>query len=334
MSSPLERYSAIVDRRATARFLLARSVAVDRFDQLSLPEMWDLHDGSMDEHRRMVKEGSRPEVRACSLMDLKRSIAFKLFEECCFCEHECRVDRRRKRGRCGVLEPRIASEFMHMGEEDPLVPSYTVFFAGCDLRCVFCQNYDISTRPDRGHEVPAAEMAARFGDVLKAGGKNINWVGGDPTPSLHYVLDVLAHAEVSIAQIWNSNMYLSEKAMSLLDGTMDIYLADLKYGNDTCAQRLSGVRDYMRIVTRNHLLAASLCEIIVRHLMLPGHLDCCTVPALDWLAGNMPGALVNIMAQYRPEHRAAEFPELRGRLSRTDYRFAVEHAVRSGIRLI
>jgi putative pyruvate formate lyase activating enzyme len=122
--------------------------------------------------------------------------------------------------------------------------------------------------------------------------------------------------------------------MSLLDGVVDLYLTDLKYGNDDCARRLSGVRDYTRIVFRNHLLAASQCEVIVRHLMLPGHLECCTLPVLDWLSDHLPGAPVNIMAQYHPEHRAAEFPELKGRLSRSDHRAAVEHARRIGLDVI
>lgn len=334
MSSPLERYRAIVDQRSNARYLLARSVEVGPAERLTLPQMWEAHDEGMREYRRLVEADAAPQPRRGSLMDLKWRIASELFTACCFCEHNCQVDRRRSGGRCGVLEPRIASQFMHLGEEEPLVPSFTVFFAGCNLRCAFCQNYDISTRPDRGQEVPVPAMAARLETVLKAGGRNVNWVGGDPTPNLPYVLEVLTRAEANIAQVWNSNMYLSEKAMSLLDGAVDVYLTDLKFGNDACAERLSGVRDYMRIVTRNHLLAVSQCEVIVRHLMLPGHLDCCTVPVLDWLAGHLPDAVVNVMAQFRPEHRADEFPELRTRLSGSDYRRAVEHARRIGLELI
>lgn len=333
MSSSLGRYADIVAGRASARYLLARSVPVERCPGL-LPRMWELHDRGMEEYRRLAEAESTSEPTTYSLLDLKARIARELFTTCCFCEHDCQVDRRTKRGRCGVRAPRIASRFFHLGEEEPLVPSYTVFFAGCNLLCAFCQNYDISTSPEVGEEVPAGELAAQFDSVLGRGSRNINWVGGDPTPNLHYVLEVLSLAGASIAQIWNSNMYLSERAMSLLDGAVDIYLTDLKYGNDTCAERLSGVKDYWRTVTRNHLLAAAQCEVIVRHLMLPGHLECCTMPALDWLAEHMPGTLVNIMAQYRPEHRAAEFPELRKRLSRSDHRAAVEHARKIGLELI
>lgn len=333
MSSSLGRYADIVSGRASARYLLARSVPVERCPG-PLPRMWELHDRGTEEYRRLAEADSASRPTAPSLLDLKARIARELFTACCFCEHDCQVDRRTERGRCGVRAPRIASRFFHLGEEEPLVPSYTVFFAGCNLLCAFCQNYDISTSPEAGKEVPAGELAAQFDSVLGRGGRNVNWVGGDPTPNLHYVLEVLSLAEASIAQVWNSNMYLSERAMSLLNGAVDIYLTDLKYGNDTCAERLSGVKDYWRIVTRNHLLAASQCEVLVRHLMLPGHLECCTMPVLDWLAEHMPGAPVNIMAQYRPEHRAAEFPELRKRLSRSDHRAAVEHARKIGLELI
>lgn len=334
MGSPLERYTDIIRGRARARYLLARSVPVELLPELSLARMWELHHRGVEEYRHLVKSDGVPKPATPCLLDLKLRIARELFTACCFCEHDCQVDRRTERGRCGVRAPRIASRFFHMGEEEPLVPSYTVFFAGCNLLCVFCQNYDISTDPEAGEEVQAGELAAQFDTVLGRGGKNINWVGGDPTPNLHYVLEVLGQAGANIAQVWNSNMYLTERAMSLLDGVVDIYLADLKYGNDACAERLSGVKDYWRIVTRNHLLAAAQCEVIVRHLMLPGHLECCTLPLLDWLAGHLPDAPVNIMAQYRPEHRAAEFPELRTRLPRSDLRAAVEHARRLGLHLI
>ncbi len=339
MSYHLERYQEILDGRTYARYLLAGSVTIDGAGDPSLAEMWKVHEGKMGVYRDLVAANAGPRAVGHSILDLKRRIAEELLKECCFCELDCRVDRSKGiRGRCGVLEPRVASHFVHMGEEEPLVPSYTIFFAGCNIQCVFCQNYDISTQADCGRKIPAEEMALQIDRVAKEvrgrRAKNANWVGGDPTPDLHYVLAVLCHARANIAQVWNSNMYLSEKAMTLLDGTIDIYLTDLKYGNDACALRLSGCKDYLRIVTRNHLLAAGQCEVIVRHLMLPGHLECCTLPVLDWLAEHMPTASVNIMAQYHPEHKARDHPELRGRVSREDYEAAVDHACRKGLQLL
>jgi putative pyruvate formate lyase activating enzyme len=347
MSPALERYRAIVEGRSNARYLLTRSVAMGADAGPSLSERWKAHDGKMGEYRDLVTTNASPRTMENSLLDLKKGIADELLKACCFCEHDCRVDRGKGiKGRCGVLEPRVASQFVHMGEEEPLVPSYTIFFSGCNMQCVFCQNYDISTRLDCGSKIPAEDMALHIEGMAERRGegrtsivrelriRNVNWVGGDPTPNLPYFLEVLGHSLANLAQVWNSNMYMSEKAMALLDGTVDVYLTDLKYGNDACALRLSGTGDYMRIVTRNHLLAVQQCEVIVRHLMLPGHLECCTLPALDWLADHMPTAVVNVMAQYHPEHRAGEYPELRGQVSRRDHEAAVDHARRKGLQLI
>ncbi len=164
--------------------------------------------------------------------------------------------------------------------------------------------------------------------------RNVNWVGGEPAPDLAYVLATLLHSNCNIPQVWNSNMYMTEESMRLLDGTMDVFLSDFKFGNDDCAKRLCGVDNYFEVVSRNHLLATKQSEVIVRHLVLPGHLECCTKPILKWLAENLPQADVNVMGQYRPEHRAAEYPELAKGLSRREFEEAFRFAVDLGLSLI
>ncbi len=344
-ASPLGRYEDIVHGISPARYLIARSIPIDFQDSLPLSERWGIHDRKMEGFRDAVRRGSAPRIVRPNLMDLKRSIAKDLVRECSLCEHRCGTDRSVSPGRCGVTETRISSQFVHMGEEEPLVPSYTVFFSGCNLGCVFCQNYDISTSPETGRSYPAPEMAAQLRRLVRPLDtapdvrgqrdiRNVNWVGGDPTPHLPYVLDVLSRSDANIAQVWNSNMYLTERAMTLLDGCMDIYLTDLKFGNDACALRLSGAPCYMRTVARNHLLAAAQGEVIVRHLMLPGHLHCCTLPVVEWLADHMPGAVVNIMAQYHPAHQAWGYPELRDTISLREHREVLEMAKSKGLELI
>lgn len=330
----LERYSRIIDGQATARYLLSRSVSVEMPNSLTLTELWDIHHGAMEEYRARVADDAPISMAEPNLMDLKTRIASELMKACCLCEHRCMVDRTEGIGRCGVRGPRIASHFMHLGEEEVLVPSYTFFFAGCNLKCVFCQNYDISTRPGAGREVPVQDLSAWLRRASSSGARNINWVGGDPTPDIHFIMEVLRRVQVNIAQVWNSNMYLTEEAMSLLNGTMDIYLTDFKFGNDACALRLCGARDYLRVVSRNHLIAASRGEVIVRHLLLPGHLKCCTLPILDWLTEHMPSTPINIMEQYHPEHLAQVFPELRRRPSPDDYRQALLYARSKGLHLL
>jgi len=124
---------------------------------------------------------------------------------------------------------------------------------------------------------------------------------------------------------------MSEESMRLLDGAVDVFLSDLKYGNDDCARRYSKVDDYFRVVTRNHKLGAKYADLLVRHLMLPGHLECCTIPALEWLAKNVPDAALNIMDQYRPMHLAFEHPELMARVSHEEHQAAIRRAVELGL---
>lgn len=278
-----------------------------------------------------------------SLLDLKIRQADELSSECQLCEHRCRTRRKEgQAGKCGVIESRVAAHFPHYGEERPLVPSYTVFFAGCNLRCMYCQNWDISTDPEVGEEIPPKRLArlieGRGITPLEApacrGIRNVNWVGGDPIPHLPYVLKVIREVEMNVPQIWNSNMYMTREALDILDGTMDVYLTDLKYGNDKCALELSSAPRYWEVVTRNHLQAARQGEVIVRHLMLPGHLDCCTYPILEWLAKNMPEAAVNVMDQYSPERLARRRPGMDRGVLASEHDSAMDRAKELGLTLI
>ncbi|MGQ9583506.1 MAG: radical SAM protein [Thermoplasmatota archaeon] len=281
--------------------------------------------GELSRYLDIVRGRAKARYLSADLEDrIERAEA--LASPCGLCERACGADRRGgRRGFCGVGPTLVASEFLHFGEEPELVPSHTVFFAGCTFRCVFCQNWDISQSPGAGREVPPAELARR---VKEGGGINVNWVGGDPTPHLVHILRVLRELqglEVNLAQVWNSNMYMSEGAMAILDGVIDVYLSDFKYGSDACAERLSGAKGYLEVVRRNHLLASRQCEILLRHLVMPGHLECCTRPVLEWVADSLPRDVlrVNVMDQYHPDYlvlrNPGSYPELSRRLSRREF---------------
>lgn len=274
-------------------------------------------------------------------IDSRILAAEDLCSPCRICEWACMAERvDGKRGACGVLEPHISSEFLHFGEEPELVPSHTIFFAGCTFKCVYCQNSDISQEPGSGISVPPDKLAKV---IEGAGGINVNWVGGDPTSNLVYILNVMKHMKglgLNIAQVWNSNMYLTREAMGILDGVIDVYLSDFKYGNDECARRLSGVERYREVTTRNHILAQGQCEVLLRHLVLPGHLDCCTRPVLDWVAENLDNdrLKVNVMDQYHPDYRVLvekdRFKELGRRLRPGEHLEALEHARKLGLDIV
>jgi len=307
----------------TAGYLRCKRIPAIWNETGDAPALWAEHDVAMK--RAPLAIPTEP-----TLLDLKRTLADLIFHSCHLCERRCEVDRETKEGWCRVGPSTIASEFLHYGEEPVLVPSHTVFFSGCTFSCVFCQNYDISQQQTGIHIAPQ-----RLADIIKhRGGNNVNWVGGDPTPNIPYILRVLQALDQNVPQVWNSNMYCSSETMRILDGVMDIYLTDLKYGNNNCAQRFSGIPNYWEIVIRNHLLAHQQGAVIVRHLVMPDHIHCCSLPIIDWIAAHMPDVPVNIMDQYRPEYRACAYPEINRRVSPQEYRFVLEHAQDYSLALI
>ena len=164
---------------------------------------------------------------------------------------------------------------------------------------------------------------------------NVNFVGGDPVPCLPFILKTLRFVKSDIPTVWNSNFYMSEKSMSLLKNIIDVYLSDFKYGNDDCAERLSKARNYTKIVKRNHLLAFKDSELVIRHLVLPGHVKCCSMPIMDFIAENFKDKVVlNLMDQYRPEYLAENYKEINKSLSREEFNEAVEYAEKLGLNFI
>jgi len=298
----------------------------------------------LNRYTRVLAGEERPAFHdSRSSGDLGRKIdeASAMMEHCELCEWRCGVDRNSgETGKCGVTGARVASEFLHMGEESELVPSHTIFFAGCNFECGFCQNNDISQDPNSGDVIAPERLAnmidSRYGPrseplplfpitMMKGGGRNVNFVGGDPTPNLPYILEVLDRVDSPVPVVWNSNMYLTEQSMALLDGVVDLYLTDFKYGNDDCARRLSGVEDYVEVVTRNHVLAERNADLLIRHLVLPGHVECCTKPIMDIIGRELRSARINIMDQFRPVWKAGSLG-LGRMLDPEEYREAVEYA--------
>jgi putative pyruvate formate lyase activating enzyme len=268
-----------------------------------------------------------------SLLDLKIELASRIFNNCTFCENQCKVDRNKDEGRCGVKESRVASEFLHIGEESVLIPSHTIFFSGCTFSCVFCQNWDISQRKC-GVYIEPSRLVDNIHSRKQQGSRNVNWVGGDPTPNLLYIFQTLNKMSYNIAQVWNSNMYCSLDTMKLLNGVFDIYLTDFKYGNNTCAKRLSKIDNYFEVISRNHKIAHENGEIILRHLVMPNHVECCSKPILEWISKNIPSIVVNIMAQYRPEYNAYEFEEISRTISNDELYNVKNYAKELGINQI
>jgi len=320
----LRWYSLVMNDISPAKFMIAKKVPADfnPRDGRSLEELWAAHDSIRNRFLKMLNEARNGKLTLSdykklptpryTFLDLKIELAKRIVKECRFCERRCLVNRETRRGFCGLgLKSYVTTYFLHLGEEAPLVPSGTIFYGSCNFKCVYCQNYDISQEnPYQGIEAGAKEIAVIQEYLRSEGARNINHVGGDPTPNIHNIVESLKFVKVNVPQLWNSNMYLTEEALTIIIDLIDIWLPDFKYGNNKCALRLSLVNRYFDVITRNlRIICESGDPIIIRHLVLPNHIECCTKPILKWIAINCNNALVNIMGQYRPEYKVWRSPE-------------------------
>ena len=339
MESPkfLNRYNAVENDELPACFKVTKHISVEFDQNASLEELWNVHDMEMENYRRAFKEvnsGVRsqelPQAES-SLLDLKIAIADKILQHCHFCERRCGANRKEGEvGYCRLGETsRYASEFLHMGEEPELVPSHTIFLTGCVFSCVYCQNWDISTHPQSGIVIDPQKIGRLIDMRRREGARNVNFV--TPTPHPHTILKVINEVSVNTPVVWNSNMYHSLEIGKLLEGVIDVYLADFRYGNDECAKRYSNAKDYMRVVERNFETAYRQAEIILRQLVIPGHVECCTRPIAEWTAAHIPKVRFNLMFQYTPYYRAAEFPQINRYLTRKERERATQIVRDSGL---
>jgi len=273
-----------------------------------------------------------------------------LLQACTLCPRECGVNRLEdERGFCRIgARAVISNAGPHFGEESVLVGTHgsgTIFFAGCNLGCVFCQNYDISHLA-AGEEVSEEELLRQMLALQALGCHNINLV--TPTHVVPQILQALALARregMDLPVVYNCGGYESAATLQLLPGVVDIYMPDFKYGDNDTAKKYSGVGDYFeragRALIEMHRQVGDLVidsqglarrGLLIRHLVLPGGMAG-TERVMRFIAEEIStDSYVNIMAQYRPEYRAAEYPELDRRITAREYRQAVEAAKRCGLK--
>ena len=277
--------------------------------------------------------------------------AFRHLERCDLCARYCYVNRLLtvrgavcRTGECAVVH----SFAPHHGEEDALrgrKGSGTIFFSWCNLRCVFCQNWEI-THKGIGKAVQPKELAAMMLDLQEQGCHNINLV----SPS-HVVAQVLAAVEIAAREglrlplVYNTGGYDSSEALALLDGVIDIYMPDLKYGDSLIARKYSKAPNYFEV---NRMAVKEMYRqvgdlildpnglarrgLLIRHLVLPGNLAG-SERVFDFIAREIsPNTYLNLMDQYRPCYRADEYPPLDRPITTAEYGTALELAKRYGLR--
>ncbi len=273
----------------------------------------------------------------------------EILSECSLCPRQCGVNRiQAELGYCGAgSELTVSSVFPHFGEEAPLVGyrgSGTIFLTHCNLRCVFCQNYDIS-HLGRGERTSPSQMASYMMRLQELGCHNINFV----TPT-HYVPQIVAslpeaiNLGLKLPLVYNCSGYESLEVIKLLDGIIDIYMPDAKYAGEEPAKRFSNAPDYPHVLKEVlkemyqqvgdlHMDEDGIAErgLLIRHLVMPGNLGG-TEDLMKFIAEEISrDTYVNVMQQYRPEHKSFDYPELSRRITYDEYLGAVKTAKRFGL---
>lgn len=307
-----------------------------------------MHPSSADREPPYVELYRRGELE-------RRSVSARrlLSDRCTVCPRGCKVDRLRdERALCGIgRRAVVASYFPHLGEEDCLRGargSGTVFFSGCNLRCVFCQNFDISWQV-RGDVVAAERLADMMLELQSAGCHDINWVTPEHVvPQILEALPIAVEGGLRLPIVYNTSAYDSLDSLELMHGVVSVYMPDFKLWSRERARRFLRRPDYPDVARRTipemHRQVGPLVlderglavqGLLLRHLVMPGMVDE-TEEILRFVAGELgPGTYVNLMPQYRPHGlvRGPDFTEIARRPWREEFESAVLLALELGLRI-
>ena len=268
-------------------------------------------------------------------------------EKCTLCPRTCGVDRTQRAGFCGVVGAadtvKAAKAMLHFGEEPPIsgtAGSGAVFFSGCTMRCVFCQNYEVSNNTC-GKNITVSRLSDIFLELQEQGANNINLVTGSHyVPQIIKALD-LAKPRLQIPVIFNCGGYEKTETLKMLEGYIDVYLPDVKYFDDALAMRYSSAKNYFKTAykaveemlrqTRKCRIENGLIKkgVILRHLILPNcYKD--SIALLNALAPFSDDILISLMSQYVPCGKAPDYPEINRRLTTFEYRKVLAECERIG----
>lgn len=266
-----------------------------------------------------------------------------LDERCYICPRQCGVDRNINRGFCGANNKIKINKVMLHKWEEPVISdgngSGAIFFSNCSLKCVFCQNYQISHN-GIGEEITALQLANIFKDLEKQGANNINLVS--PTHYTKQIIQALNIYKPKIPIVWNTSGYEKVETIKMLKDYVDIYLTDLKYVDENISLKYSGAKDYFKycssaIMQMRENQPQDIIEngimkkgMIVRHLVLPSNIED-SKKVLDFINRNLSNnTMISLMSQYIPYYKANNFKEINRTLKPLEYKIVVNYANKLG----
>lgn len=264
--------------------------------------------------------------------------------KCYSCPRMCGADRKKEKGYCRMPDEFVVARAdLHFWEEPPISGkngSGTVFFSGCNLGCVYCQNYEISHK-EAGKQISAGRLCEIFGELTEKGAHNINLV--NPTHYAEKLAQVLSGYGKKVPFVYNTSGYEKTETLSRLNGNIDIYLPDLKYISSDKSRKYSGAENYFEYASRALLEMKRQCPeniydsdgilqkgMIVRHLVLPKNTNQ-SIEILKWIYENLGGdTAISLMAQYTPYGKIENYPELQRKITAREYEKVLSFAEELG----
>lgn len=269
------------------------------------------------------------------LADYRSREARAMLQACKLCFHKCGVDRIKGESCvCGCdAHARLFSSRVDWAGEEELVPTLVFNMSGCNMACDYCITGTLSQNGSAGEPLNIKYVHERFMSIRD----NISSFaieGGEPTVHMPDALLIASIVPPSIPLVWKTNGYATRETLELLEGVVDVFLPDYKFGNDECALRIAKISNYSAAIHENLLWSQDhLPRTIVRHLLLPGHLECCCIPMLDWLAKNIPHVELSLVTGFMPLYRAHRHAELDGLVKTDEAARARKEAQTRNIRL-
>ncbi len=245
-------------------------------------------------------------------MNEKNDIFFQQYENCVICEHNCQVNRKLEEGFCRTSDKFFISSVMtHVGEEKIINPTLAIFISGCNARCNFCYNSEAAFNSTKGVEVSPEMLAKQIDFELAKNPKieTVSFLGGDPIPHLPKVIETVSLVETKTKFVLNSNFYFTEKILIEILDYFDVFLVDFKFGNDSCAENIAQLPNYTEVLKRNLKILQKhnqFDKILIRHLLMPNHFDCCFVPVVNWLSENLQGVKFSFLDQFVGKEKLSE----------------------------
>lgn len=295
-------------------------------NERSTEELWTIH------HKALNNGSSTRAKGNVTMLDLKIELAKRALKECRLCGRECGINRfSEKQGCCGLgIDSKVGEYFVHIAEEAPVNPSVNVNVRGCGLKCRFCQKHELLDPNGTGSMLEAS----LWNELRVKAARSISFVGGNPDESIYAILQFLRDAPSWFRKpiVWNSNGYASKIVYQLLRGIVDAYIPDMKFYGKICSRELTGCDNYFDMFSGGiEEMVKQNVPVFVRMLIIPGHLECCHIPLIDYLSGYTDKVQLNILGQYYPDFKVSgREPCLNKRPSHSEIEYLLSYSKKLG----